>query len=45
MQKIWLVAKRKEHRLPPALLFLYEPLPPIMKNILRTQELNATNLN
>ena len=23
MQKIWLVAKRKEHHLPPALLFLY----------------------
>lgn len=26
MQKIWLVAKRKGHRLPPALIFLYEPL-------------------
>jgi hypothetical protein len=26
MQKFWLVAKRKVHRLPPALLFLYEPL-------------------
>jgi len=33
MQKIRLVAKRKEHRLPPALLFLYEPLYAIMKNI------------
>jgi hypothetical protein len=32
MQKIWLVAKRKEHRLPPALLFLYEPLALIIKD-------------
>jgi hypothetical protein len=26
MQRIWLVTKRKEHRLPPAPLFLYQPL-------------------
>ena len=32
MQKFWLVAKRKEHRLPPALLFLYLTLCNIMRN-------------
>tara|TARA_R110000744_G_scaffold7034_3_gene24165 strand:- start:1100 stop:1252 length:153 start_codon:yes stop_codon:yes gene_type:complete len=32
MQKIWLAAKPKGHRLPPALLFLYEPLPTSLRN-------------
>lgn len=33
MQKFWLVVQRKGNRLPPAQLFLYEPLANIMKKI------------
>ena len=33
MQKIWLVAKLKGHRLPTALLFLYETL-----GVIKTKE-------
>ena len=39
MQKIWLVAKPKVNRLPPALLFLYEPLAAIEGRVHQYEEI------
>jgi hypothetical protein len=45
MQKIWLVAKREGHRLPPALLFLYEPLCVMQKNPTNKEIRNRNLIN
>ena len=44
MQKIWLVAKCKEHRLPPALLFLYSTLGIIKKTYIIKMKISKTSI-